>query len=67
MSLHTTLWLERSMEDRSVQVNFLAQDPMFDALHADPRFASLVARIGIYRRVLPGAQANPGAARSSGG
>ena len=50
---NTFLWLERAMEDRSTLINFLAQDPMFDAFHADPRFASLVQRIGIYRRVLP--------------
>jgi DNA-binding winged helix-turn-helix (wHTH) protein/TolB-like protein/Tfp pilus assembly protein PilF len=48
------LWLEHAMEDRSTLINFLAQDPTFDALRADPRFASLVQRIGIYRRVLPG-------------
>ncbi len=47
------LWLERALEDRSTQVVFLAQEPMFDALHADPRFASLVQRIGIYRREVP--------------
>jgi len=47
------LWLERAMEDRSTQLVFLAQEPMFSALHADPRFASLVQRIGIYRRELP--------------
>lgn len=47
------LWLERAMEDRSTQLVFLAQEPMFDALHADPRFAALVQRIGIYRRELP--------------
>jgi DNA-binding winged helix-turn-helix (wHTH) protein/TolB-like protein/lipoprotein NlpI len=47
------LWLERAMEDRSTQLVFLAQEPMFGALHADPRFASLVQRIGIYRRQAP--------------
>jgi DNA-binding winged helix-turn-helix (wHTH) protein/TolB-like protein/Tfp pilus assembly protein PilF len=50
---NTFLWLERAMEDRSTQLVFLAQEPMFSALHADPRFASLVQRIGIYRRELP--------------
>ena len=45
-------WLEHAMEDRSTLVTFLAQDPMFDALHADPRFVSLVQRIGIYHRAL---------------
>jgi len=50
---NTFLWLERAMEDRSTQIVFLAQEPMFDALHADPRFVSLVQRVGIYRRELP--------------
>jgi tetratricopeptide (TPR) repeat protein len=47
------LWLGRAMEDRSTLVNFLAQEPTFDALHADPRFAALVQQLGIYHRVLP--------------
>jgi DNA-binding winged helix-turn-helix (wHTH) protein/TolB-like protein/lipoprotein NlpI len=47
-------WLERAFEDRSSPINFLAQDPMLDALHVDPRFQSLVQRIGIYHRALPG-------------
>ena len=49
---NTFLWLERAVQDRSTLINFLAQDPMFDTLHSDPRFASLVQRIGIYHRVL---------------
>ena len=48
----TFLWLERAMEDRSTLINFVAQDPMLYSLHADPRFASLVQRVGIYQRVL---------------
>jgi len=47
------VWLERAMDDGSTQLNFLAVEPMFDSLHADPRFTALVQRIGIYRRVLP--------------
>ena len=47
------LWLGRAMEDRSALVNFLAQEPTFDALHTDPRFAALVQQLGIYHRVLP--------------
>lgn len=50
---NTFAWLERAMEDRSTMINFLAQDPMFDAFHADARWAALIGRIGIYRRVLP--------------
>jgi tetratricopeptide (TPR) repeat protein len=46
-------WLEAGIEDRSTQMAFLAQDPMLDALHPDPRFKSLVERIGIYGRKLP--------------
>jgi DNA-binding winged helix-turn-helix (wHTH) protein/TolB-like protein len=50
---HTFAWLERAVEDRSTMMVFLAQDPMFDALHGDPRWAGLVQQIGIYRRTLP--------------
>ena len=50
---NTFLFLERAMEDRSTLINFLAQDPFLDRLHTDPRFASLVQRIGIYHRALP--------------
>jgi serine/threonine-protein kinase len=51
---NTFEWLERAVEDRSTLINFLTADPMFDALHADPRFAALVQRIGIQGRQLPG-------------
>jgi tetratricopeptide (TPR) repeat protein len=50
---NTFTWLNRAIEDRSTLLVFLAQEPMLDALHADPRFAVLVQKIGIYRRVLP--------------
>ncbi len=52
---NTFQWLERALDSRSTLINFLPQDPMLDALHADPRFASLVQRIGIYHRSLPDA------------
>ena len=52
------LWLERALEDRSTQTSFLAQDPMFEMLHADARFASLVQRIGIFGRSLPTFEVN---------
>ena len=48
----TFSWLERAVDDRSTLSNFLALDPMFEALHGDPRFAALVRRIGVYRRSL---------------
>ena len=51
---NTFAWLERAVEDRSTLINFLAVDPMFDALHADPRFVALVRRLGIHGRELPG-------------
>ena len=57
---NTFLWLERAMEDRSTLMTFFAQDPMFDAFRADPRFASLVRRIGIYHHALPQMTAGPG-------
>lgn len=47
---NTFLWLERAMEDRSTLLVFLAQEPVFDALHTDPRFASLVKRVGIFKK-----------------
>jgi tetratricopeptide (TPR) repeat protein len=50
---NTFLWLERAVEDRSPLMVFLAQDPMFEAFHSDPRWPGLVQRIGIYRRPLP--------------
>jgi DNA-binding winged helix-turn-helix (wHTH) protein/TolB-like protein len=50
---NTFHWLEAAVADRSTQMAFLAQDPMLDELHADPRFQPLVQRIGIYGRRLP--------------
>jgi tetratricopeptide (TPR) repeat protein len=42
---NTFLWLERAIGDSS-PVGTLALEPSFDELHSDPRFASLVARLG---------------------
>jgi hypothetical protein len=41
---NTFLWLERAMDDSS-PVGSLPLEPLFDRFHADPRFATLVARI----------------------
>jgi serine/threonine-protein kinase len=39
--------LERACEERSSWLIFLAAEPCFDALRADPRFDALLARIGL--------------------
>jgi DNA-binding winged helix-turn-helix (wHTH) protein/TolB-like protein/Tfp pilus assembly protein PilF len=46
----TFQWLERALDDRSTNLPFLDRDPSFDALHDDPRFKDLVARIGARKR-----------------
>lgn len=40
-------WLDRAYEDRSTCMVALKQDPRFDSLHSDPRFKTLVQRVGI--------------------
>lgn len=40
-------WLERALEDRSETLLFLKVEPRFDPLRADPRFKSLVHRLGL--------------------
>jgi len=40
-------WLERGFQERADYLVFLKVDPRFDWLHADPRFASLLERIGL--------------------
>jgi TolB-like protein len=52
-------WLEKAYERRSHYMIFVAADPAFDSLHADPRFADLLRRIG-----LPPAQAWPSPLKS---
>jgi hypothetical protein len=39
---------------------FLAQDPSFDLLHADPRFTALVERVAVYRQTSRRAVDGPG-------
>lgn len=39
--------LERAFQDRADYLVFLKVDPRFDWLHGDPRFASLVERVGL--------------------
>jgi tetratricopeptide (TPR) repeat protein len=45
-------WLERAFADRSTNLGFLAQDPIFDELHEDSRFVALVTRVGVWKRPL---------------
>lgn len=39
-------WLEKTYEERSYYVVWLKADPLYDPLRSDPRFASLLERIG---------------------
>lgn len=49
---NTIAWLERCIESK-VSHGFVSQEPLFDFLRDDPRFAALVKRIGIVGRKLP--------------
>ncbi len=40
-------WLERAADENEPWVVFLAVDPIYKPLHADPRFAALVRRLGL--------------------
>jgi len=40
-------WLERGYEERDDSLPFLNSDPVWDSLRSDPRFASLLQRIGL--------------------
>jgi hypothetical protein len=40
-------WLERAYAERAVGVVAVKVDPVFDALHPDPRFHALLQRMGL--------------------
>ena len=42
-------WLEKSVEARDWQLGMLNVEPAFDGMRSDPRFAALVARVGLPR------------------
>lgn len=43
-------WLERATDARGVGLIFLAAEPMYDALHDEPRYQRVVKRIGLASR-----------------
>jgi tetratricopeptide (TPR) repeat protein len=42
-------WLDRALQQRASMLGFLAQNPAFDGLHDDPRFAAIVDRVGLWK------------------
>jgi len=40
-------WFEKAFQDRSEELLFLKLDPRLDGIRADPRYQSLVRRIGL--------------------
>jgi hypothetical protein len=40
-------WLNKGVEERSYWMTMLQVDPVYDSLRADPRFAALIARVGL--------------------
>jgi tetratricopeptide (TPR) repeat protein len=42
-------WLERGRQDREPVIGYLRVDPCFDNIRNDPRFETLLARLGLSR------------------
>ena len=41
------LWLEKAYEERDVRLTLLKVDPKWDSFRSDPRFLSILKRIGL--------------------
>jgi serine/threonine-protein kinase len=46
------LWLDRALDRRAAALGFVPQNPSFDSLHHDARFASIIEKIGVLQRPL---------------
>jgi DNA-binding winged helix-turn-helix (wHTH) protein/Tfp pilus assembly protein PilF len=49
---NATMWLDKAIEQRASTLGFVAQNPIFDSLHSDPRFIAIVERIGVWKKPL---------------
>jgi DNA-binding winged helix-turn-helix (wHTH) protein/tetratricopeptide (TPR) repeat protein len=49
---NSIMWLDRALEQRAPVLGFVAQNPIFDSLHHDPRFIAIVERIGVWKKPL---------------
>ena len=41
------MWLERSFEERTNNIAYLAVEPVYDGVRDNPRFQALLRRIGL--------------------
>jgi hypothetical protein len=48
------IWLEKAFKARSTWIIYLGVDPAFDSLRSDPRFVSLLRRIGVPQAAMLG-------------
>ena len=50
---NTLAWLDRALQEHASTLGFLAQNPTFNGLHGNPRFAAIIDSIGVWKRPLP--------------